>query len=81
MVIMSVITNKGEIEMMISKGVYIGLCLFLGGIGAHKFYAGKWFQGLLYLAFCWTGIPVVIALIDLLVAIFKRPDEYGEIQV
>ena len=78
---MSVITNKGEIEMMISKGVYIGLCLFLGGIGAHKFYAGKWFQGLLYLAFCWTGIPVVIALIDLLVAIFKRPDEYGEIQV
>ena len=78
---MITITNKGEIEMMISKGVYIGLCLFLGGIGAHKFYAGKWFQGLLYLAFCWTGIPVVIALIDLLVAMFKRPDAYGQITV
>ena len=81
MYIMITITNKGEIEMMISKGVYIGLCLFLGGIGAHKFYAGKWFQGLLYLAFCWTGIPVVIALIDLLVAMFKRSDVNGEIRV
>ena len=65
----------------VSKGVYIGLCLFLGGIGAHKFYAGKWFQGLLYLAFCWTGVPVVLSLFDLLVAIFKRPDGYGQISV
>ena len=67
--------------MMVSKGAYIGLCLLLGGIGAHKFLAGKWVQGLLYLAFCWTGFPVVLALIDLLIAMFKRPDEYGEIQV
>ena len=67
--------------MMVSKGVYIGLCLFLGSLGAHKFYSGKWFQGLLYLAFCYTGIPVVLALIDLLIAMFKRSDEYGEIRV
>lgn len=67
--------------MKVSKGVYIGLCLFLGGIGAHHFYAGKWFRGLLYLAFCYTGIPVIIALIDLLIAMFKRPDVNGEIQV
>ena len=67
--------------MMVSKGVYIGLCLLLGGIGAHKFYSGKWIQGLLYLAFCWTGIPVVLALIDLVIAMFKRSDVNGEIQV
>ena len=67
--------------MMVSKGVYIGLCLILGGIGAHHFYAGKWFRGLLYLGFSWTGVPVVIALIDLLIAIFKRSDVNGEIQV
>ena len=67
--------------MMVSKGGYIGLCLLLGGIGAHHFYAGKWFRGLLYLGFSWTGIPVVIALIDLLVAMFKRPNEYGQITV
>ena len=67
--------------MNVSKGVYIGLCLFLGGIGAHHFYAGKWFRGLLYLAFFWTWIPVVLALFDLLGAMFKRPSEYGQIRV
>ena len=67
--------------MNVSKGAYIGLCLLLGGIGAHHFYSGKWFRGLLYLGFSWSGIPVVLALFDLLIAMFKRPDEYGEIQV
>ena len=67
--------------MKVSKGLYIALCLFLGGAGIHKFYAGKWIAGLLYLALCWTGIPIVLSLIDLLVAIFNRADERGEIYV
>lgn len=67
--------------MMVKKGTYIALCLFLGGIGLHKFYAGKWFTGLLYVAFCWTWIPVVLAFFDLLGAMFKRPDHYGQITV
>lgn len=67
--------------MKVSKGLYIALCLFLGGVGIHKFYAGKWIAGLLYLALCWTGIPVVLSLFDLLVAIFNRADDYGEIYV
>lgn len=67
--------------MFVQKGVYIMLCLFLGGIGAHKFYAGKWFMGLVYLVLCTTGISVVFALFDLLGAMFKRPNEYGQITV
>ena len=67
--------------MNVSKGGYIGLCLILGGIGAHKFYSGKWIQGLLYLAFCWSGVPVVLALFDLVIAMFKRSDINGEIRV
>ena len=67
--------------MTVSKGTYIALCLFLGGAGLHKFYSGKWIQGLLYLAFCWSGVPVVLALFDLVIAMFKRPDVNGEIQV
>lgn len=67
--------------MMVNKGAYIGLCLILGGIGAHKFYSGKWVQGLIYLALCGTGASVVFALLDLLGAIFKRPDQYGQIRV
>ena len=67
--------------MFVKKGTYIGLCLLLGGAGLHKFYAGKWIQGLLYLAFCWTWIPAILALFDLLGAMFKRPNEYGQIRV
>ena len=67
--------------MFVHKGLYLVICLFLGGAGIHKFYAGKWFMGLLYLAFCWTGIPVVLALFDLLGAMFKRTNEHGEILV
>ena len=67
--------------MFVHKGLYLVICLFLGGAGIHKFYAGKWFMGLLYLAFCWTGIPVVLDLFDLLGAMFKRTNEYGQIWV
>ena len=67
--------------MFVKKGTYIGLCLLLGGAGLHKFYAGKWIQGLLYLALSWTGVSVVLALLDLLVAMFKRTNDYGEIRV
>ncbi len=37
---------------------------FLGGFGIHKFYLGKIGQGLLYLLFCWTFIPSLIAFIE-----------------
>jgi TM2 domain-containing membrane protein YozV len=40
------------------------LALFLGGLGAHKFYLGQTGLGVLYLLFCWTTIPSIIALIE-----------------
>lgn len=67
--------------MMVSKGIYIALCLFLGGVGVHKFYAGKWGQGILYVLFCWTGLSLVCALIDLIIAVFKPTDNQGCIYV
>lgn len=51
------------------------LCLFLGGVGAHKFYEGKTSTGILYLAFCWTGIPACIAFIECIIYLFK-PNPY-----
>lgn len=48
----------------INKATLLLLTLFLGGIGAHKFYIKKNGQGLLYLIFCWTWIPAIIALIE-----------------
>lgn len=40
------------------------LALFLGGIGAHKFYLGRTGMGLLYLFCCWTLIPALISLVE-----------------
>lgn len=42
------------------------LALFLGGIGAHKFYLEQPGQGLLYLVFVWTFIPAILGLIEAL---------------
>lgn len=41
------------------------LCLFLGGLGAHRFYLGETMLGILYLVFCWTFVPLVISIIEL----------------
>lgn len=49
---------------MKSKSTAIVLALFLGGVGLHKFYLGKNFQGFLYLVFCWTFIPAFISLLE-----------------
>ena len=40
------------------------LAILLGGFGVHKFYLGKVGMGILYLIFCWTGIPGIVGLIE-----------------
>lgn len=40
------------------------LALFLGFLGVHKFYLKQPLQGVLYLLFCWTYIPLVLSLIE-----------------
>ncbi len=40
------------------------LALFLGGIGIHKFYLGQTVIGVIYLIFCWTMIPGIIAFFE-----------------
>ncbi|MEA4931863.1 MAG: TM2 domain-containing protein [Anaerolineaceae bacterium] len=40
------------------------LALLLGAFGAHKFYLNQIGMGILYLVFCWTGIPSIISFIE-----------------
>lgn len=40
------------------------LGILLGSIGVHKFYLGKIGSGILYLLFCWTGIPAIVGFIE-----------------
>jgi TM2 domain-containing membrane protein YozV len=50
--------------------------LVLGGLGIHKFYLGKPVQGVLYLLFCWTFIPSVIAFIEGIIYLTKSDAEF-----
>lgn len=52
--------------------------LFLGAFGAHKFYLGKIGQGFLYLIFCWTLIPGVIAFIEFILYIVMSDEAFAE---
>ena len=40
------------------------LAALLGDFGLHHFYLGEPYLGMLYLLFCWTGIPGVLASLE-----------------
>ena len=43
------------------------LALCLGGLGVHHFYLGNTLLGVVYLLFCWTLIPAIIAFIEFII--------------
>jgi TM2 domain-containing membrane protein YozV len=47
-----------------SRTAAVLLAIFLGGLGAHKFYLGHPILGILYILFCWTFIPSILGLIE-----------------
>ncbi|PDO86668.1 TM2 domain-containing protein [Kosakonia pseudosacchari] len=50
---------------------------FLGGFGAHKFYLGKPWQGILYLLFCWTFIPAIVSFIEFIIYLCNSDQEFA----
>ncbi len=53
------------------------LAFFLGGLGAHKFYLGKVGQGFLYLIFCWTFIPAIVAFIEFFIYLCTSDEDFA----
>ncbi len=56
-----------------NKWVSFFLCLFLGVLGAHKFYEGRILLGILYV--CTGGLCGIGVVIDLVILFFK-PNPY-----
>ncbi len=51
----------------VNKAALLLMTFFLGGIGGHKFYLGKNWQGVLYLVFFWTYIPALVSLVEFVI--------------
>jgi len=64
-----------------NRKTYLLLAVLLGWCGGHRFYSRQWIWGILYLVFFWTGIPLAMTIIDLLIAIPLPVDEEGFILV
>lgn len=58
----------------VAAGIF---ALVLGGLGIHKFYMGKIGQGILYLLFCWTGIPAFIGLIEGIIYLTESDEKFA----
>lgn len=52
------------------------LGILFGGIGVHKFYMGKIGMGILYLVFCWTGLPAIIGFIEGIVYLCSNDENF-----
>lgn len=55
------------------------LTFFLGGLGAHRAYLKEPWLCVLYIVFCWTLVPVVVAVVELFL-ILKRVDRFNQTQ-
>lgn len=61
----------------VSRRKYILLALCMGWAGGHRFYTKQYALGVIYLLFCWTGIPFAMTLIDLMIALPRQADKHG----
>lgn len=52
------------------------LAILLGDLGVHKFYLGKIGMGILYLLFCWTGIPAIAGLIEGIIYLCSSDEDF-----
>lgn len=66
-----------QVTNMKSRYIAAILAFFLGGLGVHKFYLGKW-SGIWYLLFCWTSIPSVIAFVEGVLYLINGEEAFNE---
>lgn len=70
---MTAINPAWPVKSKIAAGI---LAIFFGGMGIHKFYMGKIGMGILYLCFCWTGIPEVVGFIEGIIYLCSNDENF-----
>lgn len=66
--------NNSCSKSKITAGI---LAILLGGFGVHKFYLGK-ASGIIYLLFCWTLIPWLVAIIEGIIYLSSSDEEFAK---
>jgi len=61
---LSNVTATGPVKSRTTAAI---LAFLLGGLGIHKFYLGQTGIGIVYLLFCWTFIPAIIAFVEFII--------------
>lgn len=56
------------------------LGLLVGGLGIHKFYLNQSGKGLLYLLFCWTGIPFIVGFVEGVIYLVQDDEAFSQKQ-
>ena len=67
---MSAMNEKSRV----AAGIF---AILLGDLGVHKFYMGKIGMGILYLLFCWTGIPAFVCLIEGIIYLTESDEKFA----
>lgn len=69
--------QDGPLRSLKDQTIAALLCAFLGAFGGHRFYLGKNGSGIIYILLCWTGIPTIIALVELIMIAFASPQKWA----
>lgn len=72
-VYVSAINPAWPVKSKVAAGI---LGIFLGGLGVHKFYMGQIGMGILYLCFCWTGIPAIVGFIEGIIYLCSNDENF-----
>lgn len=70
--------QSAQIQVAPKNKIVAGLlALFLGGLGIHKFYLNRPGQGIVYLIFCWTFIPSIIAFFEAIIYLVSNEIDFN----
>ena len=69
--------SYGHHKSQVTAGL---LAIFLGTLGIHKFYLGKWVQGILHIVFTiflfWTFLPMIVPFIEGIIYLTANPKKW-----
>lgn len=72
----SIIPDEVRKDVILTKLIQSALAIFLGGVGAHKFYQGKTGQGIIYCLLFWTGLPEFIGFCEGIRYLVMKLDDF-----